>query len=112
MPRYRKKPIEIEAFQITEESRQNNKDWPDWLNLAWQKDHSESGALYPSEFPDSDSKDKLIINTLEGKLLVEWDDYIIQGINGEIYPCKPDIFYKTYELLSKDDLDYSRKTFL
>lgn len=39
------------------------------------------------------------INTLEGTMLANWGDWIIEGINGEFYPCKPDIFEKTYELV-------------
>lgn len=39
------------------------------------------------------------ISTLEGDMLASKGDYIITGINGEIYPCKPDIFEKTYELV-------------
>lgn len=40
---------------------------------------------------------KLIINTLEGTMYASEGDYIIKGISGEFYPCKPDIFHKTYE---------------
>lgn len=39
------------------------------------------------------------IDTLEGSLQVSKGDYIIKGVNGEFYPCKPDIFHKTYEIL-------------
>lgn len=37
------------------------------------------------------------IRTLEGKMMITEGDFIIQGVNGEFYPCKPDIFYATYE---------------
>lgn len=40
---------------------------------------------------------KLLIETLEGTMEASQGDYIIKGINGEFYPCKPDIFEKTYE---------------
>ena len=40
---------------------------------------------------------ELFINTLEGKHHVSVNDYVIQGVSGELYPCKPDIFDKTYE---------------
>lgn len=95
--KYRKKPVVIEAFQMTKERRQDNSEWTEWMNKAWNKPNNEEGSLYPSEFPDSDGTDKLKIHTLEGDMLVEWDDYIIQGVNGELYPCKPDIFKATYE---------------
>lgn len=97
MPKFRKKPIVVEAFQITKESRQNNIGWPAWLNEAWNKPHDKPGAVFPKDFPDSDGTDMLIIFTLEGLHLVDFDDWIIQGVQGEIYPCKPDIFEKTYE---------------
>ena len=94
---YRKKPVVIEAFQMTRERRSNNSEWPNWLNQAWQKDWSQEGSLTCVDFPHSDGTDKLLIRTLEGPLLVDWDDWIIQGVAGEIYPCEPDIFDATYE---------------
>ena len=97
MAKYRKKPVVIEAFQMTRERRQNNIDWPHWLNEAWQKDFSEKGAVGCEDYPNSDGTDTLIIQTLEGVHNVGWDDFIIQGVHGELYPCKPDIFAATYE---------------
>ena len=41
--------------------------------------------------------DNLVIPTLEGDMIASKGDYIIRGVNGEIYPCKPDIFDKTYD---------------
>ena len=46
-------------------------------------------------------KDELYIDTLEGRMKVSKNDYIIEGISGEFYPCKPDIFEKTYELVEE-----------
>ena len=96
MAKFRKKPVVIEAFQMTKETRQDNSDWPEWMHKAWQKSFIEPGSLYPSDFPDSDGTDKLKIHTLEGDHLVSWNDWIIQGVDGELYPCKPDIFERTY----------------
>ena len=92
--KFRKRPVVIEAFQMTLERRWDNIDWPEWLNQAWNKDSGE-GAL----FIDTDDVDRirLCIGTLEGVHRVEWNDWIIRGIKGEIYPCKPDIFAATYE---------------
>ena len=95
--KFRKKPVVIEAFEMTEERRQDNSEWPAWMHEAWQKDRYEPGALYPLKSPSSDGTYKLAIHTLEGDHLVEWGDFIIQGVAGELYPCKPDIFHKTYE---------------
>lgn len=91
MAKYRKKPIVIEAFQMTIERRWDNTDWPDWLNKAWNSEPSE-GAIW------IDSA-KLVCGTLEGVHKIDWNDWIIKGIKGELYPCKPDIFDATYELV-------------
>lgn len=95
--KFRKKPVVIEAFQMTRKRREDNQDWPRWLHEAWNKNHNDVGALYPSKYPNSNGKDELCIFTLEGVHLVQFDDWIIKGIAGEIYPCKPDIFLATYE---------------
>lgn len=96
--KYRKKPVVIEAFQMTEQRRTDNRDWPDWLNRAWNTPHDVEGAVYPKDFPDSDGTDELLIFTLEGIHLVQFGDWIIRGVKGELYPCKPDIFEMTYEV--------------
>lgn len=93
MPKFRKKPVVIEAFQMTERNGSDNFDWPVWLHQAWQKENNEEGSLHLKSL----SPRTMEITTLEGKHLVTWDDWIIQGVNKEIYPCKPDIFEKTYE---------------
>lgn len=95
MPKFRKKPVVIEAF--TRESRATNFRWPNWLNEAWQLDHDTAGAVFAKDYPRSDGSDQLCIFTLEGIHLVGWGDWIIRGIQGELYPCKPDIFDATYE---------------
>jgi hypothetical protein len=97
MGKFRKRPVVIEAFQLTPETRQDNSSWPQWAHAAWNMPHDEPGAMYPSQFPSSDGHDPLSIFTLEGIHRVDFGDWIIQGVNGELYPCKPDIFEKTYE---------------
>lgn len=47
---------------------------------------------------------ELIINTLEGPLKASAGDYIITGLRGEQYPCKPDVFHKTYDLVDEESL--------
>lgn len=98
---YRKKPVVISAFQMTRERRQDNKDWPEWLNEAWNRNHTQVGAVYPEAYPNSDGTDRLVILTLEGTHLVSFGDWIIRGVSGELYPCKPDIFALTYEVVSE-----------
>lgn len=100
MPKFRKKPVVIEAFQMTKERRWDNSEWPNWLHEAWQCNPGE-GAMWPD--PDApieeghQSPNRLVCGTLEGAHRIDWNDWIIQGIKGEIYPCKPDIFQTTYE---------------
>ena len=100
MAKYRKKPVVIDAFQMTLERRWDNRDWPDWLNLAWNAPHGE-GAVWPDpDIPphrDRESADQLVCGTLEGVHRISINDYIIRGVKGEIYSCKPDIFEITYE---------------
>ena len=91
MYKFRKKPVVIEAFQMTKKRRSDNSEWPIWLHKAWNSDGGRRLTI------SDDGSDRLIIETLEGNHLVSWDDYIIQGIKGELYPCKPDIFEATYE---------------
>lgn len=82
----RKKPIEIEYVVYTDGT--NIVELYDWSN-------DQIELIF-----DVDSLEKrLYINTLEGDMLVNKGDYIIKGVNSEVYACKPDIFYKTYELV-------------
>lgn len=89
MAKYRKKPVVIEAFQYDGDLK-NNKGYyvPKWAVMAF-----ESGVMYYKD----DTRGELYIHTLEGEHRVSDADYIIRGINGELYPCKPDVFEKTYE---------------
>lgn len=89
MTKYRKKPVVIEAFKYDGDFMYQTGEHyvPDWAvsNL-------EVGVL------SFEGQGDLFVNTLEGKMLVSVGDYIIRGVQGEIYPCKPDIFELTYEL--------------
>jgi len=89
--KFRKKPVVIEAFQMTQRCRTDHMCWSEWLHAARGKPTNEEGALWITKDGD------LVISTLEGSLTVTPDDWIIQGVQGEIYPCKPDIFEATYE---------------
>jgi len=90
MAKFVKKPMAIEAFQMTKDKRWDNSDWPRWLHEAWQKEPSEGGMWC------EDGGEELFCGTLEGVHKIDFDDFIIQGVKGEIYPCKPDIFKMTY----------------
>ena len=93
--KFRKKPVVIEAFQMTQARRTDNSEWPDWLNQAWNKERWSKGSVYPDAKGTVDGH--LCISTPEGVHLVSWNDWIIRGVKGELYPCKPDIFEMTYE---------------
>ena len=99
--KYRKRPVVVEAFQMTLERRWDNSEWPNWLNKAWNDEAGHYGAVWiDSEAPIAlghESAAELLCGTLEGVHRISWNDWIIQGIKGEIYPCKPDIFEATYE---------------
>lgn len=100
MPKFRKKPVVIEAFQMTEERRWDNSEWPEWLNAAWNMEPHQTGSLFIN--PDDQARELLRIKTLEGDHDVSWNDFIIQGIAGELYPCKPDIFEQTYDAVREE----------
>jgi hypothetical protein len=87
--KYRKLPVVIEAFQMVLDS--DGKivtPWPNWLNEAW-------GTQRLQRLPSNAGR--YSIKTLEGVMDVDWGDWIIKGVKGELYPCKPDIFSATYE---------------
>ena len=88
---YRKKPVVIEAFRYGMDSR------PDWFDTKVTS--NEIITYVGTDIRDS-SQYYCEIKTLEGVMRGNCGDYIIKGIQGEIYPCKPDIFEMTYELAS------------
>ena len=71
--KYRKKPVVVEAF------RYGYDELPEWFDKKML-----CGT-------------KVFVDTLEGRMIGNFGDFIIKGVNGEFYPCKPDIFAKTYE---------------
>ena len=94
--RFRKKPVVIEAFQMTEQRRLDNSEWPQWLHKAWNGNRNEEGTLQRYDM-NAELPDELEIVTLEGNHRVSWGDWIIRGVEGELYPCKPSVFEATYE---------------
>ena len=86
MSEYKKKPVVIEAFKWTGDEHQTED--PAWINVP--------GVICCFENVGTPEV-VLKINTLEGVMTARRGDYIIRGIKGEVYPCKPDIFEATYE---------------
>lgn len=83
--KYRKKPVVIEAKQLTAETRSEVIDWVG------------DGCDEPVWDSPEDPSTYLVIKTLEGAMMAYSGDYIIKGVKGEFYPCKADIFELTYE---------------
>jgi hypothetical protein len=83
MAKYRKKPVVIEAWQITNGMFDDDHPNPDLIQ----------GVIY-------DPVARVVrVKTLEGEMVGNIGDFIIRGVQGELYPCKPDIFEVTYELV-------------
>ncbi len=82
MAAYRKKPVVIEAIRY--------EGVPDVV-FAWL------GQWHPGKTWTLNLNDALVIPTLEGPHFADVGDWIIRGVKGEFYPCKPDIFEQTYE---------------
>ena len=87
--KYRKKPVVIEAFQLNERGLVAD----DWFWNAVMKNDINTHDFGKWHHDPAWSE----IKTLERTMLAKAADYIIRGVNGEIYPCKADIFEKTYE---------------
>lgn len=80
--KFRKKPVVIEAMQFTDETKNQCFNFVSCTRSAdW----------------DADGLPTLRIQTLEGDMIASVGDWIIKGVKGEFYPCKPDIFAATYE---------------
>lgn len=91
MAKYRKKPVVVEAWKFTDELIQTH-------HIPGVQDR----AMFSELWSEKTSKDgRYYIDTLEGQMTVSDGDYIIKGVRGEFYPCKPDIFKETYELVEK-----------
>lgn len=92
MSKYKKKPVIIDAFKWTGDQYQEED--PTWIidaikkETVWFENNKNEAGLNILT---------MVIKTLEGNHVANRGDYIIQGIKGEIYPCKPDIFEMTYE---------------
>lgn len=83
MPKFRKKPVIIEAHQLP----------------PIDVDPSDELVEYLSQIPGGSSERDgcFAIETLEGVMIASPGDWVIKGVQGEFYPCKPDIFVSTYE---------------
>lgn len=105
MNKYRKKPIVIEAVRVWKNMGGLDNDWnhpgrkgdmPQWLIDAYEgKNDTVKTVVFMPDGVD--------IVTLEGTMRADVGDYIIRGVKGELYPCKPDIFVTTYEVVEEPE---------
>lgn len=96
--RYRKKPVVIDAVQWTGTNKQEIFDFLTNNNCPEEYITSDLPIVSDNFYIDKwKVPGGLVIKTLEGEHLANIGDYIIRGVCGEFYPCKPDIFRKTYE---------------
>lgn len=89
MELYKKKPVVVEAVQFTIEP------WTASDIIQWILDNNSSATFF-GEGELIDPGSHIMINTLEGRMIASEGDWIIKGVKGEFYPCKPDIFEETY----------------
>lgn len=96
MPTYRKRQVVIEAFRMGIDPR------PDWFqDKVSSNDITTHCVSDRSECPFNFNETYCLINILEGTMKGDYGDFIIKGVKGEVYPCKPDIFDMSYELFEK-----------
>lgn len=93
MKRFRRKPVIVEALQLR---RDTWDEMCDFIGIGGSANGIPQGYL-------TGNKVTLCIPTLGGALNAVEGDWIIRGIKGEFYPCKPDIFKQTYELVKDDE---------
>lgn len=97
--KYRKKPVVIEAFRYDGDFKGADNEY---YVPQWAVDALNNETMYYSAPNCDEPPCELYIDTLEGTHHVSVGDYIIRGVNGELYPCKPDIFEKTYEVVENE----------
>lgn len=91
MSRFRKKPVVIEAITFDELVEHGRANGANIVNgMPWAFDYKGHPVTHEND-------NCYLIPTLEGTMRFDRGDMLITGVNGEIYPCKPDIFAKTYE---------------
>lgn len=89
--KYRKKPVVIEAIQW------NGRNLSEVKEFVGQAMERKIGRWIETKKMDGVMTEEIIIHTLEGDMRADLNDFIIKGVNGEFYPCKPNIFSATYE---------------
>lgn len=104
--KYRKKPVEVEAMRIEADNSNLNADGSEsFLDPNREAIAKVSGWMLGNGFRcfkvDGDGPFGIAIETLEGVMVASPGDWIIRGVQGEFYPCKPAIFAATYEAVTQ-----------
>lgn len=111
MPTFQKKPVQIEAMRMPVDDSNHRPEQQAEVRLVaeWMADHgyepdddldidqADEAYVYNDKLLAEYGANYLEIETLEGTMTARPGDFVIKGVNGEFYPCKPDIFLKTYE---------------
>lgn len=99
MNQYRKKPVVVEAIQLTVDNFQVVE------NFIGVGENTHRHYNNEVDYLNHKNPSGLHIKTLEGLMIGSVGDYIIKGVKGEFYPCKPDIFEATYDSVPKNHID-------
>lgn len=94
MAKFRKRPVVIEAIRVGHLIQDARVAWsglPDWVKVAYE----DAQLIFADKY--------VLIHTLEGSMRGEWNDWLIQGVSGELYPCKDSIFKATYEPVEESE---------
>lgn len=94
--KFRKKPVVIEAFQLTYNVVKGIDPVP-----VWAKKAADKGEIKIHFTDKIENSQYAFIKTLEGEMRANANDFIIKGVQGEIYPCKPEIFIATYDKIEE-----------
>ncbi len=92
-PRWRKKPVVIDAVRISEVLRDAAHNWnnlPSWVREGYE----QAQLIF--------ARDSIHIKTTEGTMIGGYTDWLLRGVQGELYPCKAEIFLATYEPVTED----------
>ena len=92
--KYRKKPVVVDAVR-----------WTGDIESLGEIEKLQGFSFSKDEVVGIVMNDEIRIRTPEGEMTASLGDYIIRGVRGEIYPCKPDIFEETYEMAEDEELN-------
>lgn len=102
--KWRKKTEIGEAFQMTKERRWDNSEWPDWLNMAWNKDPGIGALWIDPDAPIADgqkSADRLLCGASKGDRFILWGDWLVLEPSGGIEVYDQEEFAESYDMIEE-----------